>query len=429
MDLFIPSCILLFSFILFICIRLPIVFALIASSLITAIYINLPPLVIWQRMVQGVQSFSLLAIPFFILAGEIMLEGGIAKRLVAFADVLVGRIRGGLAEVNIVACAFFGAVSGSTTASISSIGATMIPMMEKQGYNKVFATNVNICGSTQAMIIPPSHNMIIYAMAAGGVSAGKLFLGGLVAGIILMLSFMIITYIICVKQNYPKGKSYNLKEALSASKDSILGMLTIVIILVGVVSGFFTATESAAIACLYAFFITFFVYKEIPLSAIWRILSRTGKTLAMVMTIIAAANGFGYMLSYLRIPAAITSGLLNITSDPIMLLLLINIMLLVLGCIMDVAPLIVIVTPILMPIISSIGVDPVHFGIIMLLNLAIGNCTPPVGLALFTGCAVGRVPIEKVMKGIMPFYMAMVIALLIVTYFPGTIMWLPDMFM
>lgn len=429
MDFTLPSVILLGSFILFIVIRLPIVFSLIASSLVTALYIALPPMAIWQRMIQGVQSFSLLAVPFFILAGEIMLAGGIAQRLVNFADVLVGRIRGGLAQVNIVACAFFGAVSGSTTASISSIGATMIPMMEKQGYNKIFATNVNITGSTQAIIIPPSHNMIIYAMAAGGVSAGRLFLAGLVGGLILMISFLTISYIICLKNNYPKGKSYSFKEALMVSRESLLGLLTIVIILVGVCTGFFTATESAAIACLYAFIITFFVYKEIPLSAMGGILFRTGKTLAMVMSIIAAANGFGYMLSYLRIPAMITEGMLSISSDPIILLLLINIMLLVLGCIMDVAPLIVIVTPIIMPIIHQIGMDPVHFGIVMLLNLAIGNCTPPVGLALFTGCAVGRVPVEKVMKGIMPFYLAMLIALMVVTYFPGLIMWLPDWLM
>ncbi len=426
---FLGSAILLGSFAVFVIIRLPVTFALIASALISALSMGVPPMAVWQRMVQGVQSFSLLAVPFFILAGEIMLSGGIAQRLVDFADVLVGRIRGGLAQVNILSSTFFGAVSGSATADVSSVGATLIPLMVKQGYDRDFSVSVTVTSACQSMIIPPSHNMIIYALAAGGVSAGRLFLAGIVPGCILAGCLMLMTYLITIKRNYPKGRKYTLREAAIVTKDSALGLLTIFIILVGVTTGYFTATESAAIACVYAFFITFFVYRKIHLSEMYHILIRAGKTLAMVLSIIAAANGFGYMLSYLRVPMLITSWILSVTDNHILLLLLINALLLVLGCIMDVAPLIMITTPILMPVIKSIGMDPVQFGMVMLLNLAVGACTPPVGLTLFTGCAVGKIPIEKVMKSILPFYTAMVGALLLVTFFKPISMFLPNWLM
>ncbi len=426
---FLGPAILLGSFALFVIIRLPVTFALIASALISALSMGVPPMAVWQRMVQGVQSFSLLAVPFFILAGEIMLSGGIAQRLVDFADVLVGRIRGGLAQVNILSSTFFGAVSGSATADVSSVGATLIPLMVKQGYDRDFSVSVTVTSACQSMIIPPSHNMIIYALAAGGVSAGRLFLAGIVPGCILAGCLMLMTYLITIKRNYPKGRKYTLREAAIVTKDSALGLLTIFIILVGVTTGYFTATESAAIACVYAFFITFFVYRKIQLSEMYHILIRAGNTLAMVLSIIAAANGFGYMLSYLRVPMLVTSWILSVTDNPVLLLLLINALLLVLGCIMDVAPLIMITTPILMPVVKSIGMDPVQFGMVMLLNLAVGACTPPVGLTLFTGCAVGKIPIEKVMKSILPFYAAMVGALLLVTFIKPISMFLPNWLM
>lgn len=426
---FVGPAILLGSFAVCVVIRLPVTFALIASALISALSMGVPPMAVWQRMVQGVQSFSLLAVPFFILAGEIMLSGGIAQRLVDFADVLVGRIRGGLAQVNILSSTFFGAVSGSTTADVSSVGATLIPLMVKQGYDRDFSVSVTVTSACQSMIIPPSHNMIIYALAAGGVSAGRLFLAGIVPGCILALCLMAVTYIITIKRNYPKGKKHTLREAVKVTRDSSLGLLTIFIILIGVTTGYFTATESAAIACVYAFVITFFVYRKVPIGEMYHILIRAGKTLAMVLSIIAAANGFGYMLSYLRVPMLVTTWMLGVTDNPFLLLLLINALLLVLGCIMDVAPLIMITTPILMPVVKSIGMDPVHFGMVMLLNLAVGACTPPVGLTLFTGCAVGKIPIEKVIKGILPFYAAMVGALLLVTYVKPLSMFLPNLFM
>ncbi|MDR2390422.1 MAG: TRAP transporter large permease [Planctomycetota bacterium] len=430
MEANIPGCAaLLGSFAVLVAIRLPITFALVGSSLIAGLAIGLPLEAVWQRMIQGVQSFSLLAVPFFILAGEIMLSGGIAQRLVDFSDVIIGRIRGGMAQVNILSSTFFGAVSGSTTADVSSIGATLIPVMVKQGYGRDFSVSVTVTSACQSMIIPPSHNMIIYALAAGGVSAGRLFLAGMVPGCLLGLSLMAVAHVQTLRHGYPRGKAYTFREALIVTKDSLLGLMTIVIILVGVTSGYFTATESAAIACAYAFAVTFLIYRNIPFAAIWEILYRAGKTLAMVLSIIAAANGFGYLLSYLRIPGMATAWMLATTDNPALLLLMINALLLFLGCIMDVAPLIMIVTPIVMPVIKSIGMDPVHFGIVLLLNLAVGACTPPVGLTLFTGCAVGRIPVEKVMLSILPFYAAMAATLLLVTYIPPLAMSLPNAFM
>ncbi|WP_066455692.1 TRAP transporter large permease [Anaerotruncus rubiinfantis] len=409
--------------------RVPITYCLIASSICTTLYIGAPVLTIFQRMAQGVQSFSFLAIPFFILAGEIMGAGGIANRLVAVADIMVGRFRGGLAQVNVVSSTFLGGISGSPSADVSSIGALMIPMMEKQGYDRDFAVNVTVTSATQSMIIPPSHNMVIYALAAGGVSTGKMFLAGVVPGLLLMVALMIITYIITIKRGYPKGRKYGLRESVKIIRDGILGIFTIIIIMLGVSTGLFTATESAAIACLYAFIVTFFVYREIPLSEMWRILGRTIRTLAMILAIIAAANGFCWLMSYLRIPAMVTEALLTVSSNPIVLLILINLLLLFLGCIMDVAPLIVITTPILLPVVLELRMDPIQFGIIMLVNLAIGACTPPVGSVLFAGCAVGKIKIEQAIRGILPFYAAMILVLLLVTYIPAISMTLPNLVM
>lgn len=425
----IATAILLGTFLIFITARIPITFSLIASAVLSALYVGIPVVTIWQRIAQGVQSFSLLAIPFFILAGEIMLAGGIADRLVEFADIFVGRFRGGMAQVNILSSMFFGAVSGSATADISSIGATLIPIMEKQGYDKDFAVHVTVTSSCQSMIIPPSHNMIMFCMAAGSVSAGRMFLGGIIPGILLGAVLMTITGIISIKRGYPKGKTYSINEALSITKDSLLGLMTIFIILIGVCTGFFTATESAAIACVYAFFITFFVYRKIHIREMGNILLRTGKTLAMVLGIIAAANGFGYMLTYLRVPQMVVEWMLSITSNRILLILMMNVMLLCLGCIMDVAPLIMICTPILLPIATQLGMDPIQFGIMELLNLAVGACTPPVGLALFAGCAVGKLPIEKALHGIWPFYFAMVVTTLLIAFVPALSMTLPNLFM
>ena len=429
-DPAVASALLLGGFVLLMILRVPITYSLASVSLVTAIYLKIPLMAIVQQMVQGVRSFSLLAIPFFILAGEMMSQGGIARKLIELANVFVGRIQGGLAMVNCMDSMFFGGISGSAVADVASTGTIIIPMMKLKGYDEDFAVALTVASSTQGVIIPPSHNMIIYSLAAGGVSVGRLFLAGYIPGISLGLSMMIISFIIAKKRNYPKEPKVSFKEALKISKDAFLGLMTAVIIMGGVISGIFTATESAAIAVVYAFFITFFVYKEIPLKAMKGILYNSLKTLSMVMALIAAASAFGWLMAYLRIPAKATELILSVTTNKYLLLLLINVLLLLLGMIMDMAPLILIVTPILYPIVvTTLGLSPVHFGIIMLINLAIGLCTPPVGSALFVGCAVGKISIEKVTKALMPYYITMIIVLLLVTYIPAITMFLPNLIM
>lgn len=423
------STILIVSFLVLLLLRLPITFSLILSSVLTANYLNIPLLTIVQRMVSGVNSFSLLAIPFFILAGEMMSRGGISKRLIEFSNALIGRYRGGLAQVNILASMFFGGISGSAVADVSSIGTMMIPMMHAKGYDRDFSVAVTVTSSCQGVIIPPSHNMIIFALAAGGgVSVGKLFLGGLLPGVMLGVGLMIVTYIIARKRNYPKERKYTFKETLKVSIDAILGLLTMIIIIGGVVSGVFTATESAAVAVVYAFIVTFFVYREIPLSDIKEILLSSLRTLAIVMSLIAAASSFGYLLAFLRIPQSITTALISISDNRIVLLLLINVMLLLLGTIMDMAPLIIICTPILYPVVvGTLGMDPVQFGVVMILNLAIGLCTPPVGSALFVGSAIGKISIEEATKSMLPFYSIMIVVLLAITFIPSLTLAIPSL--
>ncbi|MBN1499242.1 MAG: TRAP transporter large permease [Spirochaetes bacterium] len=428
-NLTVATWLLLGSFVFFLIVRIPITFALAISSVLTAIFLKIPIMTTLLHMVKGVESFSLLAIPFFIIAGEIMGQGGISRRLIEFSNILIGRLRGGLAMVNVLASMFFGGISGSAVADISSIGSVMIPMMKEKGFDDDYSVAVTVTSACQGVIIPPSHNVIIYSVAAGGVSVGSLFLGGVIPGIVLGLAVLVVSYVIAVKRDYPKGDRIPFKKAVKITRDAILGLITAVIIIGGVLSGVFTATESAAIACIYAFIVTFFIYREIPLKDMDKILFNSLKTLAMVMSLIAAASSFGWFLAYLKVPALATEALLSISGNKIILLLLINVLLLGLGCIMDMAPLILIVTPILLPVMSKLEISPVHFGIMLILNLAIGLTTPPVGSALFVGCAIGKVSIEKMTKTLLPFYAAMIIALLLVTFVPEFVMFLPKMFM
>jgi tripartite ATP-independent transporter DctM subunit len=426
----IATLILLGGFILLIILKVPITFSLAFSSICTAIYLHIPLLAVVQRMVQGVNSFSLIAIPFFILAGEMMSQGGISRRLIQLSNVLVGRVPGGLAQVNVLSSMFFGGISGSSVADVSSIGTMLIPMMKEKGYDADYSVGITVTSACQGVIIPPSHNMIIYAMAAGGVSVGRLFLGGLVPGVLLGVSLMIISFIIALKRNYPRERKYGLKEGLIICKDAFLGLITAVIIIGGVISGIFTATESAAVACVYAFVITFFVYKEIKITRFKNILYSSLKTLAMVMSLIAAASAFGWLLAYLKVPAAATNLLLTVTENKIILLLLINVLLLVLGTIMDMAPLILITTPILYPVVvTALGMSPIQFGVMLILNLGIGLCTPPVGSALFVGCAIGKIPIGKAVKGMLPLYSMMIIVLLLITFVPAISLFVPNLIM
>ncbi len=429
-DANVATAILLGSFAILLILKVPITFSLAASSILTAFFLEIPMMAIVQRMVQGVKVFSLLAIPFFILAGEIMSRGGISRRLIHFSNLIVGRVRGGLAQVNVLASMFFGGISGSAVADVSSIGTIMIPMMKKKGYDGDYSVAVTVTSACQGIIIPPSHNMIIYSLAAGGVSVGRLFLGGFIPGVLLGIALMILSYVIAVRRGYPKEQKYTMKEAVQLTKDAILGLLTAVIIIGGVISGVFTATESAAIATIYAFVITFFVYREIPLKAFQAILFSSLKTLAMVMSLIAAASAFGWLLAFLQIPAMVTQGLLAITESRVALLLLINLLLLLLGTIMDMAPLILITTPILYPVVvGALGMDPVQFGIMMMLNLGIGLATPPVGSALFVGCAVGRTSIENATKAMLPFYAVMIVVLMLITFIPTVVMFIPNLIM
>jgi tripartite ATP-independent transporter DctM subunit len=420
--------ILLGSFFGLMLIGMPVAYAMGAAALIGAWWIDIPLDALMIQIAAGVNKFSLLAIPFFVLAGAIMAEGGMSRRLVAFASVLVGFIRGGLSLVNILASTFFGAISGSSMADTASIGSVLIPEMEKQGYPRDFATAVTVSGSVQAILIPPSHNAVIYSLAAGGsVSIAALFLAGVLPGLLLGLTLAILCLIIARKRNFPAGRRIPLREAIKISVEALWGLMTMVIILGGILSGVFTATESAAIAVLWAFFVTMFIYRDYKWRDLPKLVHRTVKTLTIVMILIGFAAAFGYVMTLMMIPQQITAAITNLSSNPLVVLLLINVLLLVLGTLMDMAPLILIMTPILMPVVKSIGIDPVHFGMIMMVNLGMGLLTPPVGGVLFVGSAVAKLPIEKVVKALYPFFGAMLVVLALVTYVPWISLWLPGL--
>jgi tripartite ATP-independent transporter DctM subunit len=381
------------------------------------------------KVSDGTDDFALLAIPFFILAGAIMGEGGMAERLVNLAKIFVGFIRGGLALVNILASAFFGCISGSSVADTASIGSVMIPQMVKEGYPRLFAVNVTVAGSLQPLLIPPSHNAVIYSLAAGGfISIGDLFLAGAIPGLLLGLSLMVLCLIIARRNNFPKGKPVAPREAVKIAIQAFWGLLTVFIILGGILGGVFTPTESAAVACIYAFIITMFVYRDYKWSELHLLVGRVVRTVGMVMILIGFSVAFGYMMAILQVPRHAADFFLSVADDKYTLLLLINIILLVLGTFMDLAPMLLICTPIFLPIVMKFGVDPVHFGIIMILNLGIGLLTPPVGPTLAVGCAIGKVSMEAVSKSILVFYIPMLIVLLLVTYVPALSLWLPSLF-
>ncbi len=407
---------------------MPIAYALGVAALAAAFYVGIPLEAVLLKVSDGVDNFALLAIPFFVFAGALMAEGGMAWRLVAFANIFVGFMRGGLAMVNVLASMFFGGISGSSVADTSSIGSIMIPMMRKQGYDDHFCVNITITSATQGIIIPPSHNAIIYAYAAGGtVSIAQLFLAGVVPGIMIGLALMVLAFIISSRRGYPKGRVVQLKEALRICWEALAGLTTVVIIVGGVIGGFFTPTESAAVAVVWAFLITMFVYRDLKWRELPRLLHGVIRTVAMVMIVIGFASGFAYMMTLMQVPAKATMFLLSLSDEKIVILILINIMLLILGTFMDMAPLILICTPILLPVVKSIGVDPVHFGIILMLNLGIGLVTPPVGTTLFVGCAIGKIPIERAARHLWPFWIAMLVVLLAVTYIPALALWVPSL--
>ncbi|MEO5786683.1 MAG: TRAP transporter large permease [Casimicrobiaceae bacterium] len=420
--------ILLGTFIFLCALSVPIAYSLGLAAIAAALWTDIPLEAIMLKMSDGTDDFALLAIPFFVLAGGIMAEGGMALRLVNLARVFVGFIRGGLALVNVLASTMFGAISGSSVADTASIGSVMIPQMVKAGFPRVFATNVTICGSVQALLIPPSHNAVIYSLAAGGtISITSLFLAGIVPGLIFGLCLIGLVLLISHRRGYPKGEPVKLREIPRIVIDALWGLGTIVIIMGGILSGVFTPTESAAVACVYAFLVTFGVYRDYKLRELPKLVHRVVKTVTMVMMLIGFSVAFGYMMAILQVPAKVTALFLTVSDNKYVFLFLVNILLLVLGTFMDLAPLLLICTPIFLPVIAKFGIDPVHFGMIMILNLGIGLITPPVGATLFVGCAVGKVSMEAVVKELWPFYLAMICALGLVTYIPALSLWIPGM--
>jgi tripartite ATP-independent transporter DctM subunit len=418
--------VLLGSFFVLMMVGMPVAFALGLAALIGALWIDLPLDAVMIQLGAGVNKFSLLAIPFFVLAGAIMAEGGMARRLVAFAGVLVGFVRGGLSLVNIMASTFFGAISGSSVADTASVGSVLIPEMEKKGYPRPFATAVTCSGSVQAILIPPSHNAVIYSLAAGGsVSIAALFMAGVLPGLLMGLTLGILCMIIARRENYPKGEVIPLRQALKICADALWGLMTMVIILGGILSGVFTANESASIAVLWAFFVTMFIYRDYKWRDLPKLIHRTVKTVTIVMILIGFAACFGYIMTMMQIPMKVTGFLTGLSSNPYVILLLINLLLLVLGTLMDMAPLILILTPILLPVVKTLGIDPVHFGMIMMVSLGIGLITPPVGSVLFVGAAVSKLKIGVVVHAMRPFFVALFIVLMMVTYIPALSLWLP----
>ena len=420
--------ILLGSFLVMILLRFPIAYAVGISSVLCFISMGQNISTVCTKMVGGVWSFSLMAVPFFITMGVLMGTGGISERLIALANSLVGWMRGGLAMVNIVASYFFGGISGSAAADTASLGSILIPMMVDQGYDADFSTAVTITSSCEGLLVPPSHNMVIYATTAGGISVGALFLAGYLPGALLAISLMVGSYIISLKRGYPKGEKFSIRTFLHELKRSIWALAAVLIVVVGVVGGVFTATESAAIAVIYSLIVSVFIYKGLDWKGVWESLTGCLNTLSIVLILISASSAFGYCLTTLHVPDLAAQFITGISSNPIVIALLLNVILLILGCIMDMAPIILIATPILLPVATSIGISPIQFGIIIVLNCGIGLLTPPVGSVLFIGSAVAKLPMEKVVKATLPFYLCMIIALLLITFIPQISLFLPGLF-
>lgn len=407
---------------------LPVAFAMGVAALVTFAYEGFPLLLTFQRSVSGISVFALLAIPFFVFAGELMMHGGIAKRLVTFASALVGHVRGGLASVNIFSSMLFGGISGSAVADISALGSILVPVMKERGYRPDYAVNVTVTSSIAGIVIPPSHNMIIFAVAAGGgISISKLFLAGVVPGILMCVCLAIAAYVIAIKHQYPAEAFPGWRAVWVSALGEIPGLITAVIIVGGVLSGVFTVTESGAFGAIYALLLTLFVYRTLDWNGFKTAVVSSVRTTAMVMVLIGFASSFAYLLALYQVPNKLSEFMLGISEEKIFVLLMINVMLLMLGMIMDMAALILICTPIFLPVVKNLGMDPTQFGIMLLVNLGLGLCTPPVGTCLFVGCAVGKIKIEETLKSIWPFYLAILAALILITYVPAVSLYLPSL--
>jgi tripartite ATP-independent transporter DctM subunit len=405
-----------------------IMFSILIASVVTMLYLDLPLTIAVTKGLSTIRSYGLLAIPLFIVAGEILADGSLSRKIIEFVEALVGWIRGGLAMVNVMASTFFGGISGSPLADISSLGTVLIPMMKDQGYDEEFSTNITLTSSLQGLMIPPSHNMVIYAMAAGGVaSVSKLFLAGIVPGLLLAAVLMAYSYYCAVKRNYPKGESFNLKRIVKTFFSSFWGLMTLVIIVVGCTTGVFTATEAASISILWALFVTTFIYRDMTWTRFWDLTGRCVTTVSRLMILMGISAIFGFLVAYLRVPQMLSEIIYNLTDNKIIIMLLINLILILLGMIMDMGSILIIATPIFLPIVMALGIDPVHFGIIMVFNLAIGMMTPPVGGALMMGHLISGIKLERIFVSLLPFFIIMIVSLLVITFIPGITMLLPNL--
>jgi len=416
-------------FALLLLIGVPVAFCLGIASVATVVYMGLPPVVVFQQMNSGMNAFAMMAIPFFIYAGDLMIRGGIAERLIQMAASLVGHLRGGLGQVNVVTCTLFGGISGSAVADASAVGGLMIPQMKKRGYDADYAVNVTANAAIIALLIPPSHNMIIYSLSAGGnLSIADLFTAGVIPGLLLCASLMFAAWAVAVKRGYPREPFPGFAAVGRYVVLALPGILLIGIIFGGVRSGVFTATESSCVAVVYAILVTILVYRQLTWTAFVEATLGAVRTTAMVLLVIGAAGSFGWLMAFLQVPQATIAAMKAVSDNPITILLMVNIILLVLGTFMDMAPMIIICTPIFLPVVKAFGVDPIHFGVILILNAGIGLNTPPVGSVQFVACAIGRISIGESMRTIWPFYGASVAVLLLVTYVPGISLWLPRLF-
>ncbi|SDL08863.1 TRAP transporter, DctM subunit [Catalinimonas alkaloidigena] len=423
--------VLVVSFVILLAIGVPVAFSIGVSTMLTLLVSidSLPAFTtLAQRMATGLDSFALLAIPFFVLAGQLMNRGGIAARLIDFAKSLVGMFPGGLAYVNILACMLFGAISGSAAAAASAIGGFMNSRMVKEGYSPQFSAAVNVTSATTGLVIPPSNVLIVYSLASGGVSIAALFLAGYVPGILAGLFIMIVAGIWAYRKKFPVGDRFSLGYAARKFLEALPSLLLLVVVIGGIVAGIFTATEASAVAVLYTLVLSMLIYREVKVKDLPSILLETVSTTAIVMLLIGTSIGMSWAMSYENIPQSVTEVLLNVSDNKIVVLLIINLILLFVGIFMDMTPAVLIFTPIFLPVVQELGMNPVHFGIVMVLNLCIGLCTPPVGSVLFIGCSVANVSIDKVIKPLLPIFLAMIAALMLVTYIPEISLWLPQVF-
>jgi TRAP transporter, DctM subunit len=422
--------ILCISFVVLLVLRFPVALVLAISSIATVLYLQIPIVVVAQQTLQGINQFSLLAIPFFIMTGQLLGAGGLANRIVDFANIFVGRLPGGLSIVNSVACMFFGNLSGSAVADTSAIGSVMIPLMKNKGYSADYAVGVTISSAIQGVVVPPSHNLVLYSIVCagvcGGISVGKLFAAGIVPGLLLLITLCIVGVIISIKRGYPKADPIPKKRYPSVILNGLLSLTPAFIILGAIMGGLATATEAGALAVVYSFILGFFIYRELKPKQLWPVLVRTFRTVLMVFFLIGTSGAFGYVMTILRLPDIITQGFLAISHTPWIILLMINILLILLGGPMDMAPMIVLLTPILLPVCMKLGMDPIQFGLILIFNAGMGLLTPPVGTVLFVGCAIGKVSVNDGTKAMMPFFLAMMVVLGLITYVPQFTMWLPQ---